>query len=73
MLARLTNRLGGGDILLLHDGHVARTPQGTPVILAVLPRLLAALARRGADPGDAARHAHRGRAAPDAAIVPDAA
>jgi peptidoglycan/xylan/chitin deacetylase (PgdA/CDA1 family) len=43
VLARLTHRLGGGDILLLHDGHAARTRDGTPVILAVLPRLLAAL------------------------------
>src|SRR5580658_1832065 len=43
VLARLTRRLAGGDILLLHDGHAARTPQGTAVILAVLPRLLAGL------------------------------
>jgi hypothetical protein len=38
--------LASRDILLLHDGRAARTPDGTPVILAVLPRLLAELARR---------------------------
>ena len=43
VLARLTRGLRGGDILLLHDGHAARTRDGTPVILAVLPRLLARL------------------------------
>jgi peptidoglycan/xylan/chitin deacetylase (PgdA/CDA1 family) len=43
VLARLTRRLRGGDILLLHDGHAARTRSGTPVILEVLPRLLAQL------------------------------
>ena len=43
VLARLTRGLRGGDILLLHDGHAARTRDGTPVILAVLPRLLAQL------------------------------
>ncbi len=36
----LTHNLKGGDILLLHDGSAARTPQGKPVILDVLPRLL---------------------------------
>ena len=40
---RLTRDLGPGDILLMHDGHAARTADGQPVILAVLPRLLAAL------------------------------
>lgn len=40
---RLCRRLGAGDILLMHDGHAARTPAGRPVILDVLPRLLAAL------------------------------
>ncbi len=43
VFARLTRDLGPGDILLMHDGHAARTPDGQPVILAVLPRLLAAL------------------------------
>ena len=40
---RLTRGLRGGDILLLHDGHAASTPSGTPVILEVLPRLLKAV------------------------------
>jgi peptidoglycan/xylan/chitin deacetylase (PgdA/CDA1 family) len=40
----LTRDLQGGDILLLHDGHAARTSSGSPVILEVLPRLLRALA-----------------------------
>jgi peptidoglycan/xylan/chitin deacetylase (PgdA/CDA1 family) len=40
---KLTRHLGGGDILLLHDGHAALTGAGQPVILEVLPRLLEAL------------------------------
>ncbi len=40
VLAKLVRGLRAGDILLLHDGHAARTPAGTPVILEVLPRLL---------------------------------
>lgn len=40
---RLANPLRGGDILLLHDGNAARSRSGAPVILDVLPRLLAAL------------------------------
>jgi peptidoglycan/xylan/chitin deacetylase (PgdA/CDA1 family) len=44
VLGRLTRNLGGGDILLLHDGHAARTRAGNPVILEVLPRLLGAVA-----------------------------
>lgn len=43
-LHRLTRGLAAGDILLLHDGHAARTPAGEPVILAVLPDLLRTLA-----------------------------
>jgi peptidoglycan/xylan/chitin deacetylase (PgdA/CDA1 family) len=39
---RLTNRLRGGDILLLHDGHAALGATGQPVVLEVLPRLLEA-------------------------------
>jgi len=40
VLARLATGLRGGDILLLHDGHAARTQQGQPVILDVLPALI---------------------------------
>jgi peptidoglycan/xylan/chitin deacetylase (PgdA/CDA1 family) len=40
VLERLTEGLGAGDILLLHDGHAARTPSGRPVVLEVLPALL---------------------------------
>ena len=36
----LVRDLKGGDILLLHDGSAARTVEGKPVILDVLPRLL---------------------------------
>ena len=42
--------LAPGDILLLHDGHAARDRQGTPVILQVLPPLLAACRARGLRP-----------------------
>lgn len=47
VLRRLTRGLAAGDILLLHDGHPARTAQGVPVVLAVLPRLLEILAAQG--------------------------
>ncbi len=47
VLARLARELAGGDILLLHDGHAGRTASGTPVILAVLPPLLAAVRAAG--------------------------
>jgi peptidoglycan/xylan/chitin deacetylase (PgdA/CDA1 family) len=50
VFARLTRNLAAGDILLLHDGHGARTPAGEPAILAVLPRLLATLAERDLKP-----------------------
>ena len=40
VLARLTRGLRAGDILLLHDGHGARTAAGRPVVLEVLPALL---------------------------------
>jgi peptidoglycan-N-acetylglucosamine deacetylase len=43
VLGKLTRHLGDGDILLLHDGHAARTPAGGAVILEVLPPLLAAV------------------------------
>jgi len=47
VLERLTSNLRAGDILLLHDGHAARTPAGTPVIVQVLPPLLEAIAQAG--------------------------
>jgi peptidoglycan/xylan/chitin deacetylase (PgdA/CDA1 family) len=47
VLARLTRGLAGGDIVLLHDGHAARTPAGRPVVLEVLPPLLQALRAHG--------------------------
>lgn len=50
VLARLTRNLAGGDILLLHDSHCATTPAGQPVILDVLPPLLARLAAAGLRP-----------------------
>jgi peptidoglycan-N-acetylglucosamine deacetylase len=43
VLARLTRKLRAGDILLLHDGHSARTVSGRAVIVEVLPRLLETL------------------------------
>ena len=47
VLSRLTHRLGGGDILLLHDHNGARTAAGRPVVLEVLPALLRAFAQSG--------------------------
>lgn len=47
---RLTRKLGAGDILLMHDGHAALTPDGQPVILAVLPHLLRKLAEHELKP-----------------------
>jgi len=44
VLQRLTKNLSGGDILLLHDAHAATSANGQPVILDVLPRLLAQMA-----------------------------
>jgi len=44
VLGTLTRHLDDGDILLLHDGHAARTAAGGAVILEVLPPLLAAVA-----------------------------
>ena len=44
---RLTRGLAAGDVLLMHDGHAARTSDGQPVVLAVLPRVLAALQAQG--------------------------
>jgi len=47
VLARLTRGLRAGDILLLHDGNMAYTAGGRPVVLEVLPALL----KRFADAG----------------------
>jgi peptidoglycan-N-acetylglucosamine deacetylase len=44
--ARLVDGLAAGDILLVHDGHAARSKSGEPVILEVLPRVLAASRER---------------------------
>lgn len=50
VLARLIRGLGAGDILLLHDGHSARNTNGVPVVVEVLPRLIAELAARSLNP-----------------------
>jgi peptidoglycan/xylan/chitin deacetylase (PgdA/CDA1 family) len=42
--------LAAGDILLLHDGHGARAPDDRPVILSVLPKLLALCRRADLQP-----------------------
>jgi peptidoglycan-N-acetylglucosamine deacetylase len=47
VLARLTRGLAAGDILLLHDGNVAHSPQGKPMILEVLPTLLRQFQQNG--------------------------
>lgn len=44
--AKLARDLRGGDILLLHDGNAARSANGSPIILDVLPRLLDEAKRR---------------------------
>jgi len=44
---RLLNDLRPGDILLLHDGHAARTGGGRPMVTEVLPALLEAMGRNG--------------------------
>jgi len=40
LMQRLLPGLRAGAILLLHDGHCARTGAGAPVILALLPQLI---------------------------------
>jgi peptidoglycan/xylan/chitin deacetylase (PgdA/CDA1 family) len=42
--ARLLKGVRAGAILLMHDGNAARTQDGTPVIVDVLPKILAAAA-----------------------------
>lgn len=45
--ARLTRGLAAGDILLLHDGHGGRLPDGRPVVVETLTRVLEAMAAAG--------------------------
>jgi peptidoglycan/xylan/chitin deacetylase (PgdA/CDA1 family) len=47
VLGRLTKGLAAGDVLLLHDGVVARARREDPTVLRVLPRLLEQIADRG--------------------------
>ena len=48
--SRLVRGLAAGDILLLHDGHAARSLSGTPVVLEALPRVLDAAEAAGLHP-----------------------
>lgn len=50
VLARLVRGLAAGDILLLHDGHARRAANGEPVVLQVLPALLARCREAGLRP-----------------------
>jgi len=50
VLRRLARGLAPGDILLMHDSGSARTRDGEPVVLVVLPALLELLAARGLKP-----------------------
>lgn len=50
VLARLLVHTRPGAILLLHDGHAARTPDGIPVIVGTLPLLLRELRERRLHP-----------------------
>lgn len=45
--SKLLGGVQAGAILLLHDGHAARTARGIPVVLEVLPTLLASAAAAG--------------------------
>lgn len=45
--ASLLRGVRGGDILLLHDGNVARTRDGRAVVLEALPRVLDGVIRNG--------------------------
>lgn len=47
VLQRLERNMSAGDILLLHDGNCATTEAGKPIVLEVLPQLLASLKRMG--------------------------
>lgn len=43
----LTHNLAAGDILLLHDGHAARTRRGVPVLIETLPLLVQDIRQAG--------------------------
>jgi len=61
VLGRLARGLAGGDLLLLHDGHARRGDGGRPVVLDVLPLLLARCRAAGLRPvtlADALPHRH---------------
>ena len=63
VLARLARGLAGGDILLLHDGHARRNAARRPVLLDVLPPLLARCRVAGLRPvtlDQALPHRHAG-------------
>ena len=47
VVALLTQDLAAGDILLLHDGHCARTVDGQPVAIEALANLLDAARKQG--------------------------
>jgi peptidoglycan/xylan/chitin deacetylase (PgdA/CDA1 family) len=44
---RLLSGMQPGAILLMHDGHAARTARGIPVIIKVLPEILASAKKSG--------------------------
>ncbi|MFZ0790485.1 MAG: polysaccharide deacetylase family protein [Chromatiaceae bacterium] len=50
VLGRLARGLAPGAILLLHDGNAARSPEGRPVILEVLPDLIERIHLAGLEP-----------------------
>ena len=61
VLGRLTRGLAAGDLLLLHDGHACRGAGNRPVVLEVLPLLLARCRAAGLRPvtlSDALPHRH---------------
>ncbi len=47
VLQRLVRNLSTGDILLLHDGSMLKSPRERPIVLDVLPDLLKTLSDRG--------------------------
>ena len=50
VLARLTDGLSDGDVILLHDGSSALTHRGAPLVLEILPPLLDHLEEQGLEP-----------------------